>query len=108
MAVWTDGRFFISHSPKIYNENVVDLLSDAATGGRQSPAKNTTARARQESNFVSPTVSPGVSPTGNGNGNGRGGDGVGLLKPTIRENKVKLPFFAVGERQGLWEGGRLG
>ena len=39
---------------------------------------------------MSPAVSPGVSPTGNGNG--RGGDGGVFLKPTIRENKVKLRF----------------
>lgn len=82
---------FVPDSPKIYNENVVDLLSDAATGGRQSPARKTSPRGRQGSNSVSPAVSPGVSPTGNGNG--RGGEGGVLLKPTIRENKVKRRFF---------------
>lgn len=86
-----DGWLLLSSRRKIYNENVVDLLSDPSTGGRQSPARKTSPRTRQGSN----SVSPAVSPTGGGNGRGGGagagsGDGGFLLKPVIRENKVKF------------------
>eukprot|EP00752_Nemacystus_decipiens_P014174 g12605.t1 len=86
---------------EIYNENVVDLLSDAATGGRQSPARKTSPRAFQGSNSVSPAVSPGVSPgvSPTGNGNGRGGDVGALSKPTIRENKDGVYLENVTEQR---------
>ncbi|CAB1110430.1 unnamed protein product [Ectocarpus sp. CCAP 1310/34] len=72
---------------EIYNENVVDLLTDpsARSNSADSPVKKKTSpRARQGSNSVSPTVSPPA-------GGGSGGGGVfsdGKGKPTIRENKV--------------------
>lgn len=83
------GVVFDDDGKKIYNENVVDLLTDpsARSNSADSPVKKKTSpRARQGSNSVSPTVSPAA-----GGGGGAFSDGKG--KPTIRENKVGTSFL---------------
>lgn len=79
---------------KIYNENVVDLLTVPRSNSADSPVKKKTSpRARQGSNSVSPTVSP---PAGGGGGGGVFSEGKG--KPTIRENKVNIFVSSVHRR----------
>ncbi|CAN0445111.1 unnamed protein product, partial [Ectocarpus sp. 12 AP-2014] len=94
---------------EIYNENVVDLLTDlsARSSSADSPVKKKTSpRARQGSNSVSPTVSP---PAGGGSGGGGGGvfsDGKG--KPTIRENKDGVYVENITEEKVQSEAAVLG
>ncbi|CBJ28849.1 conserved unknown protein [Ectocarpus siliculosus] len=93
---------------KIYNENVVDLLTDpsARINSADSPVKKKTSpRARQGSNSVSPTVSP---PAGGGGGGGGGVFSEGKGKPTIRENKDGVYVENVTEEKVQSEAAVLG
>ncbi|CAN0242469.1 unnamed protein product, partial [Ectocarpus sp. 4 AP-2014] len=88
---------------EIYNENVVDLLTDPpARNTADSPVKKKTSpRARQGSNSVSPTVSPPA-----GGGGGVFSDGKG--KPTIRENKDGVYVENITEEKVQSEAAVLG
>ncbi|CAN0309061.1 unnamed protein product, partial [Ectocarpus sp. 8 AP-2014] len=92
---------------EIYNENVVDLLTDpsARSNSADSPVKKKASpRARQGSNSVSPTVSP---PAGGGGGGG-GVFSEGKGKPTIRENKDGVYVENITEEKVQSEAAVLG
>ncbi|CAM9415475.1 unnamed protein product [Ectocarpus sp. 6 AP-2014] len=92
---------------EIYNENVVDLLTDPSARGNSADSpvkKKTSPRARQGSNSVSPTVSP---PAGGG-GSGGGVFSEGKGKPTIRENKDGVYVENITEEKVQSEAAVLG